>query len=74
MFGYCNGLGVGGWILMIGMWVAFLILVVWAVSRLFPSDSQPDPLDTLDRRLATGQIDPESYESALDDLANSASR
>jgi hypothetical protein len=50
--GYCAGLGVGGWALMIGSWVALLAVVVWAISRLFPaapheetrSDDQPlDP-------------------------------
>lgn len=35
--GYCAGLGVLGWLLMIGFWGALLAVVVWAVTRLFPS-------------------------------------
>lgn len=35
--GYCAGLGVGGWLLMIGFWGVLIAVVVWAVTRLFPS-------------------------------------
>jgi hypothetical protein len=41
--GYCAGLGVGGWLLMIGFWGVLLAVVVWAVTRLFPSTPTSDP-------------------------------
>ena len=49
--GYCAGLGVGGWLLMIGAWAALLAVVVWTIARLFPADprdmpSGDQPLDT----------------------------
>lgn len=34
--GYCAGAGLGGFLLMTGLWVGLLIVVVWAVSRIFP--------------------------------------
>ena len=47
--GYCAGLGVAGWVLMIGLWGGFLAVVVWAVTRIFPSatrrDDAQDPAD-----------------------------
>lgn len=39
--GYCAGLGVGGWLLMIGFWGVLIAVVVWAVTRLFPSAPSP---------------------------------
>jgi len=39
--GYCAGLGVGGWLLMIGFWGLLIAVVVWAVTRLFPSTPHP---------------------------------
>ena len=39
--GYCAGLGVGGWLLMIGFWGVLIAVVVWAVTRLFPSTPAP---------------------------------
>jgi len=71
---WCSGMGVGGWILMIGFWVALLGVIVWAVSRLFPSTPQNDPLDLLDRRLAACDIDPQTYREARTELAGSAAR
>jgi hypothetical protein len=28
---WCGGMGVGGWLLMAGLWAGFLAVVVWAV-------------------------------------------
>jgi hypothetical protein len=60
--GYCGGLGVSGWLLMIGFWAALLAVVVWAVTRLFPSNGAAkgpndthdagSPCDALDGQLA----------------------
>jgi putative membrane protein len=67
--GFCNGMGVGGWVLMIGFWAAFLGLVVWALTRMFPTDEPlRDAQQTLDQRLATGEIDPATYRAVRDEL------
>lgn len=66
---WCSGMGVGGWVLMIGFWVALLAVVVWAVTRLFPTTSKDD---VLDRRLAAGEIDPDAYREARSELSGSA--
>lgn len=67
--GWCSGMGAGGWVLMIGIWVAILGLVVWAVIRIFPTD-QPlrDAERSLDRRLASGELDPQTYRKIRDEL------
>jgi putative membrane protein len=66
------GMGAGGWVLMAVLWVAVLSLVAWVVARLLPtrSDDHRDarharseaPLETLDRRLAGGEIDVRTYD------------
>lgn len=71
---WCSGMGVGGWILMIGIWVTLLAVIVWAVTRLFPSTPKDDALDMLDRRLAAGEIDSEAYREARSELSGSAAR
>lgn len=69
---WCSGMGVGGWVLMLGFWVALLAVIVWAVTRLFPTTSKDDVLDVLDRRLAAGEIDPDAYRAARSELSGSA--
>ncbi len=67
--GLCTGMGVGGWVLMIGFWALLLGVIVWAVTRLFPSDEPlRDAGIELDRRLATGEIDPETYRVVRNEL------
>lgn len=69
MNGWDNGMGAGGWVLMILAWVALLGLVVWAIGQLLPARSGGDareqtaetPEDILDRRLARGEIDTDEY-------------
>jgi putative membrane protein len=69
MSGWDNGLGTGGWVLMILAWLALLGLVVWAISRLLPTRPGGDspehtaetPEEILDRRLARGEIDTDEY-------------
>ena len=66
---WCGGMGAGGWLLMVAFWAAFLGLVVWAVMQIFPragnSGGSPTdrltPGEVLDRRLAAGEIDVETY-------------
>ncbi len=38
--GFYRGMGVGGWLLTVGFWVALLAVTVWTVAHLFPSDGQ----------------------------------
>lgn len=61
-------LGMG---LMLLFWVAVIVLVIWAVRRLFPSEAAPkrdQALETLRQRYATGQIDADAYERARAEL------
>ena len=73
MVGFCSGMGAGGWLLMIGLWAAFLGFVVWALTRLFPGDPHRGAVEVLDRRLAAGDIDPDTYRQARDELAGTRS-
>ncbi len=70
--GWCGGMGVGGWLLMALLWGSFLAVIVWAVTRIFPgSRPRPDQAaapgredstdSLLDRRLASGEIDEDTY-------------
>ena len=69
MSGYCGTLGLGGWLVLVGFWVGFVALVLWAVGRLFPRvDPKADAEDLLAHRLATGEIDPQSYRRAREEL------
>lgn len=69
MFGYCGGMGAGGWLLMIGLWGGFIAVVVWAVTRLFPSERRREADDVLDRRFAAGEIDADTYRQTREQLA-----
>lgn len=60
---WCTSMGVGGWIFMGATWAAVLSLVVWVVCRLFPAAKERDPRAALDARLASGEIDTETYRS-----------
>jgi putative membrane protein len=69
--GFHEGMGAGGWILMTVFWFGLLTVIVWAVARLVPRSgergrepqrSPETPLEVLDRRLAGGEIDLDSYE------------
>jgi uncharacterized membrane protein len=72
MDGY--GMGGAGWLMMATVWVALVVIVVVAVIRIFPrhdddgpasgaSSVAPErPLAILDRRLANGEIDVETYD------------
>ena len=73
--GFCNGMGAGGWLLMIGSWVAVLGLIVWALTRIFPTDEPVrDAQRTLDRRLAAGEIDAQTYRLIRDELSGAGRR
>ncbi len=76
MNGWDNGMGAGGWVLMIFAWVALIALIFWAISRLFPvrwgGESREPTVETadeiLDRRLARGEIDTDEYARLHDAL------
>lgn len=77
MYGWDNGMGAGGWVLMILSWVALIALIVWAIARLFPAISggarredadTATPQQILDRRLARGEIDTDEYARLRDAL------
>jgi putative membrane protein len=69
---YGSGMGTAGWFVMGAFWIALVVLVVWLVIRLLPTSKDDTPkgteprsaLETLDRRLASGEIDVESYREA----------
>lgn len=69
-----------GWLLMVLFWVVLIVAIVWALRELRPrsgtgqSPEAPepagdDPFAILDRRLASGEIDPETYDQLRDKLA-----
>jgi putative membrane protein len=76
------GMGAGGWVLMTVFWIVLVAVVVWAIVRLVPSRSDdgreprhaaaepPEaPREILDRRLAGGEIDVETYEKLRSKLS-----
>ncbi len=79
------GMGGGGWIVMLVVWAALIGLIAFAVVRLVGSsrggpdgggeaDDAPAPREILDRRLARGEIDPDTYSAVVDRLAHSSGR
>lgn len=78
MMGYGGGMGWGGWVGMILVWVVLIALVVWAVTRLLPArpaeghqqPGQETPEEILDRRFARGEVDLETYQAQRAALAS----
>lgn len=70
MNGFDNGMSAGGWLLMSVFLVALIALIVWVVADLGNREpgraagrSEPEsPDETLDRRLAAGEVDPATYD------------
>lgn len=63
-----GSMGAGDWLLMSLFWVALIGALVWAIVHLAPQhravNGTPErPDDILDRRLATGEIDPATYDT-----------
>ena len=73
------GMGAAGWLLMMLFWIALIALVVFAVMRMFPrteptpgSRERPEePREILKRRLASGEIDVDTYEQLSSKLGPS---
>jgi putative membrane protein len=70
------GMDGGWWVLMSALWIALIVLVVWAIVRLFPSrGTSPraeDAKSLLDRRLASGEIDAGTYDQLCERLDRGA--
>lgn len=70
MDGWNGGMSTGGWVLMGVFWVVVIALLVWAVVILLSrgsggrerADLAERPEETLDRRLASGEIDTATYD------------
>ena len=66
-----SGMDAAGWVLMSVLWVILIVAIVWAVAALFGRADRPGtsasiaerPEDILDRRLAGGEIDTDTYEA-----------
>jgi len=81
MNGWNGGMGTAGWIFMSLFWVLLVGVIIWATAQLFPGrrDSvatgpgpagpAEQPQQILDRRLASGEIDVETYEQLRETLA-----
>jgi putative membrane protein len=77
--GIHEGMGAGGWVLMIVFGTALLAMIAWAIARIAPSrsddvreprSSADEPVEILDRRLARGEIDVETYEQLRSKLSS----
>ena len=68
MGAWCAPVGVGDWWWMVALWALVLAVVVWVVCRLFPSQHTPTARELLDRRLATGDVDPTIYRTLREEL------
>lgn len=80
---YGGGMGSGGWAIMSIAWIALVVAIVWAASRLLSrgdvpqstgaarsaASGQADPLAILDRRLALGEIDLDTYDRLRERLS-----
>jgi putative membrane protein len=75
MMGHWYGLmGAGDWVLMSVFWVALIALLAWAFASLVgrnergSNDSDERPEEILNRRLARGEIDTQTYNTLRDTL------
>ena len=83
MNGWNGGMAWEGWLFMAFFWVVLLVVIVWAVTRLFPGRGEhhvatvggptlpavDEPRAILARRLASGEIDADAYEELRRTLA-----
>jgi putative membrane protein len=67
---YGGGMGPLGWLAIGVFWLILLALIMWLVVRLLPSSAGgmprrtgESPLDILDRRLASGEIDLDTWQA-----------
>lgn len=68
-------MGTGGWTMMIIFTLVVVALVIWAVARIAPRHRETTaamtegPREILDRRLARGEIDSDTYDQLRAKLA-----
>ncbi|MDA8068070.1 MAG: hypothetical protein M0T77_05600 [Actinomycetota bacterium] len=70
-------MGAEGWLLMALFWIALIALMVFAAVRLFPADAakppgsndSEQPKEILRRRLASGDIDADTFDQLSSKLA-----
>ena len=69
MMNWTGGMGAGGWVLMSVLWVVLIAAIVWAMASLFGHTDRSNgtaiadrPEAILDRRLASGEIDADTYD------------
>lgn len=70
MNGFNDGMSAGGWVLMSVLWVVLIAAIVWAAAAVSSRNggrSDADgllerPDEALDRRLASGEIDVDTYD------------
>ncbi|MGZ8715625.1 MAG: SHOCT domain-containing protein [Gaiellaceae bacterium] len=71
MMNWSGGMGAAGWVLMSVFWVVLIAAIVWALAALFGRGDRSGggaaiserPEEILDRRLASGEIDADTYEA-----------
>ena len=71
MDGWYDGMNGGWWLLMVVFWIGLIAAIVWAgaqlVNRPGPADraggAAERPGEILERRLASGEIDAETYDA-----------
>jgi putative membrane protein len=56
------------WLGMVAFWAVLVVVAIWAVGRLFPPahEQASAARQTLDERLARGEVDPEQYRRLRD--------
>ena len=68
-----GGAGLVGMLLMAFFWVGLLLLVVWAIVRIFPRERRTDrevARDVVGRRYAAGEINEAEYYQAMRTLGS----
>lgn len=56
------------WLSMAGIWIVGIIVIVWAISAMFPNQPHRDPLHILNERLALGEISLEEHRQRCEAL------
>lgn len=70
MMNWSGGMGAGAWVFMSVLWVVLIAAIVWAMAALFGRTERSSgasiadrPEEILDRRLASGEIDADTYDT-----------
>jgi putative membrane protein len=71
MMNWSGGMGAAGWVMMSVLWVILIAAIVWAFAALFGrgdraaggAATSERPEEILDRRLASGEIDADTYDA-----------